>query len=140
MLLILIAKLTWLVSLIRKTDWSVCLSVYRLCLSCCLIHLGIQMPACRCVSQTTFPSLFPWCSLSLCASDNLTTKTHTHWCVLCIRSFSRCLPRFLLTVDVLTTLTLALPLSFLSYSRLNRNRLQVLPELLFQSTTKLSRL
>ncbi len=63
----------------------------RLCLPCCLIHLGIQMSACRCASQTTFPSLFSWFSLSLSASDNLTTQTHTHWFVLCVRSFSRCL-------------------------------------------------
>uniref|UniRef100_A0A8C1EMY6 Slit homolog 3 (Drosophila) n=1 Tax=Cyprinus carpio carpio TaxID=630221 RepID=A0A8C1EMY6_CYPCA len=43
-------------------------------------------------------------------------------------------------LHVLTTLTLALPLSSLPHSRLNRNRLQVLPELLFQSTPKLGRL
>uniref|UniRef100_A0A8C1XM10 Slit homolog 3 (Drosophila) n=1 Tax=Cyprinus carpio TaxID=7962 RepID=A0A8C1XM10_CYPCA len=43
-------------------------------------------------------------------------------------------------LHVLTALTLALPLSSLPHSRLNRNRLQVLPELLFQSTPKLGRL
>uniref|UniRef100_A0A8C1XLW1 Slit homolog 3 (Drosophila) n=1 Tax=Cyprinus carpio TaxID=7962 RepID=A0A8C1XLW1_CYPCA len=67
------------------------------------------------------------------------TSVHTQW----HRCHSHGVLRFvssLLTLDVLTALTLALPLSSLPHSRLNRNRLQVLPELLFQSTPKLGRL
>lgn len=106
MLLILIAMLTRLVSSIRKMDWSVRVSFVFALLS----HPSRYSDACMSMCKSNNLSVFVWFSLSLFALDNLTTQTHTHWSVLCIRSFSQCLTFHFLPPDVLTTLTLACPL------------------------------